>query len=687
MSVTAAVAPTAPAAALPLATPPPPPLPPLPQQALASAGVRDVVLGGHHAPPTTLLPALSASRAADLASLRFAFVVADARARDYPIVHCSRGFTELTGYPPSEVLGRNCRFLQGPGTSRRKVAEIRDALREERGCHVCLLNYRRDGTPFWCLFHLAPVQEGGATALYIGVQTDVTALVEQARARRAGPAEAAGKAARGGEQEVKAGGGGGGGGAPEGEEDDEGDAEEQEARAAAESVVEEARAAAKGKVRRLVRALSRSALGAAPSGAAHAAAPPPAGASAADDTSDEEELAALSSLEEGEAVAVARALAPSRPASASASGCPAAGPPSSAAAAAAAAPAPPSPSFPAVPARLLSHLFRVQSAFVLSDPRRPDCPIVFASEPFLRMTGYGRDEVVGRNCRFLQRRPLPCGGEGEGGEGGEGGEAAGAAAVANGGGGGGGGANAASVAASAAELARLRAALAEDPPRPATVTLLNYRKDGSAFWNALHVAPVRGAGGGVEFYVGVQLDVTGSRGRPEAGTGAGAGLAALAREAVAGGGGGEGKAAAAGGEAAGAASAAGGGARAAAAPSASDADDADTDAPPGLVPPPPPPPPAPLSLQERMTHSSTTGAVRVACRALVGGDEGGLRRSADWTGLGRALPKRGWCSRHQQQQAQQQGQQQGQPQEQGQQHEQQQQEQRQQGGGGAAAAP
>ena len=59
-----------------------------------------------------------------------------------------------------------------------------------------------------------------------------------------------------------------------------------------------------------------------------------------------------------------------------------------------------------------------------------------------------------------------------------------------------------------AEVARLSAALKASPPEPITVTLLNYTKDGRPFWNCLHVAAVRDADGAVEFFIGVQLDVT-----------------------------------------------------------------------------------------------------------------------------------------------------------------------------------
>lgn len=55
-----------------------------------------------------------------------------------------------------------------------------------------------------------------------------------------------------------------------------------------------------------------------------------------------------------------------------------------------------------MPSSLLQSLLKVQAAYVLSDPRQPDCPIVHASPNFLALTGYSREEVEGRNCRFLQ---------------------------------------------------------------------------------------------------------------------------------------------------------------------------------------------------------------------------------------------------------------------------------------------
>jgi PAS domain S-box-containing protein len=86
------------------------------------------------------------------------------------------GFERLTGYSAAEVLGRNCRFLQGPDTDPDTAAVIRRALSERRECTVEILNYRKDGTTFWNRLSLTPVRDHhGQVTNYIGVQSDVTA--------------------------------------------------------------------------------------------------------------------------------------------------------------------------------------------------------------------------------------------------------------------------------------------------------------------------------------------------------------------------------------------------------------------------------------------------------------------------------------------------------------------------------
>jgi PAS domain S-box-containing protein len=101
--------------------------------------------------------------------------VADARRPDYALVWVNRGFLKLTGYAEPEVLGRNCRFLQGPGTDPLAVERVREAIRTRTAAVVELLNYRRDGTQFWNSLSISPVfDSSGELEFYIGVQTDIT---------------------------------------------------------------------------------------------------------------------------------------------------------------------------------------------------------------------------------------------------------------------------------------------------------------------------------------------------------------------------------------------------------------------------------------------------------------------------------------------------------------------------------
>jgi PAS domain S-box-containing protein len=105
--------------------------------------------------------------------------IADARLADRPLIYINEGFERLTGYSVAETLGRNCRFLQGPGTDPAAVAEIRAAVEEKRECVVEILNYRRDGTPFWNRLSITPVRSAlGEVTHYIGIQSDVTARRE-----------------------------------------------------------------------------------------------------------------------------------------------------------------------------------------------------------------------------------------------------------------------------------------------------------------------------------------------------------------------------------------------------------------------------------------------------------------------------------------------------------------------------
>lgn len=111
--------------------------------------------------------------------------IADARLPDRPLIYVNEGFERVTGYPASEVLGRNCRFLQGPLTDPAAVGEIRAAVADERECVVELLNYRKDQTTFWNRLSITPVRDAaGGVTHYIGVQSDVTIRREAETALR-----------------------------------------------------------------------------------------------------------------------------------------------------------------------------------------------------------------------------------------------------------------------------------------------------------------------------------------------------------------------------------------------------------------------------------------------------------------------------------------------------------------------
>lgn len=103
------------------------------------------------------------------------FVISDPSMPDNPIVYASQGFLALTGYTLDQVLGRNCRFLQGPETDARAVDRIRKGIERGEDTTVCLLNYRADGSKFWNQFFVAALRDGdGNTVNYLGVQCKVS---------------------------------------------------------------------------------------------------------------------------------------------------------------------------------------------------------------------------------------------------------------------------------------------------------------------------------------------------------------------------------------------------------------------------------------------------------------------------------------------------------------------------------
>ncbi len=118
-----------------------------------------------------------ADRLADLAARSSAggVVITDATLPENPIVYASPTFEHMTGYPAREILGKNCRFLQGNDRDQPALGELRAALGEGRECRVVLRNYKKDGALFWNELSISPVHdEEGRLTNFIGVQNDVT---------------------------------------------------------------------------------------------------------------------------------------------------------------------------------------------------------------------------------------------------------------------------------------------------------------------------------------------------------------------------------------------------------------------------------------------------------------------------------------------------------------------------------
>lgn len=98
---------------------------------------------------------------------------------DRPLIYANEGFERLTGYHVDEVIGKNCRFLQGKDTKSKSVDEIRKAIKNGKECTVELLNYKKDGTPFWNRLSITPLKDKkGRVTHYVGIQSDITELKE-----------------------------------------------------------------------------------------------------------------------------------------------------------------------------------------------------------------------------------------------------------------------------------------------------------------------------------------------------------------------------------------------------------------------------------------------------------------------------------------------------------------------------
>nr|AML76550.1 putative LOV domain-containing protein [Philadelphus inodorus] len=338
-----------------------------------------------------------------LDELNDSFTITDPSISGHPIVFASLGFQKMSGYSRDEIVGRNGRVFQGPRTSRRAVMEIREAIREERAIQISILNYRKDGSPFWMLFHMCPVfgKEDGRVTHFVAVQVPIPRKPRRSgggRGRngvslceeRSGFCETLGGSCR---REVNS-----------------------------DSVVQ------LGCFLAVDSLLDSDNIG--------VDVDEPCEATDVEKRKSATAISNILSVLTHYSELTGRLVCGKR--------CCLSG-------------------MGLLGSSLNISLGRIKQSFVLTDSHLPDMPIVYASDAFLRLTGYARHEVLGRNCRFL------CG-----------------------------------VDTDSATMFQIKESIRNE--QPCTVRILNYRKDKSQFWNFLHISPVRNASGKVAYFVGIQID-------------------------------------------------------------------------------------------------------------------------------------------------------------------------------------
>ncbi len=88
------------------------------------------------------------------------------------IIYANNAFKTLTGYAPSEVIGKTPRILQGPGTDRKVIAHLGKALKKSGKFEGRAINYKKDGTPFIMYWRVLPVKVGNRTRLWVAIQRE-----------------------------------------------------------------------------------------------------------------------------------------------------------------------------------------------------------------------------------------------------------------------------------------------------------------------------------------------------------------------------------------------------------------------------------------------------------------------------------------------------------------------------------
>ena len=115
-----------------------------------------------------------------LASSQSGMVITDALKPDHPIAWCNQGFIEMTGYDAAEIIGRNCRFLQGKDTDPEKIRALRESVAAGKDCRVDIVNYRKNGKAFLNTLHISPIgDETGQITHFVGVQMESPLVGEE----------------------------------------------------------------------------------------------------------------------------------------------------------------------------------------------------------------------------------------------------------------------------------------------------------------------------------------------------------------------------------------------------------------------------------------------------------------------------------------------------------------------------
>jgi PAS domain S-box-containing protein len=98
-------------------------------------------------------------------------LITDASAKG-KITYANKSFKKLTGYDPSEVIGKTPRILQGPGTDSKVIARLSDALKSGRKFEGKAINYKKDGTPFIMYWRVIPIKVGKQITAWVAIQRE-----------------------------------------------------------------------------------------------------------------------------------------------------------------------------------------------------------------------------------------------------------------------------------------------------------------------------------------------------------------------------------------------------------------------------------------------------------------------------------------------------------------------------------